>query len=160
MRQFLIHRLRSIRWAVALAALLALLLSSGWDGGVAPNRDTPQTQTQNTTALLQAPGIKAPLWTATKSMTAEQNARAHFKKHGAEMGFTNAEDYVREAQKFLRDPPKGTETKIEHDGDILRYHESSGRFGVMRRDGAPRTFFIPDPDPGASSNRGYFDRQD
>lgn len=158
MRQFLIHRLRSIRWVVALAALLALLLSSGWNGGVAPKRDTPQAQ--NAQTLLQAQGIKAPLWTATKTMTAEQNAHAHFKKHGAEMGFENAEDYVREAQQFLRNPPQGTETKIEHDGDILRYHESSGRFGVMRRDGAPRTFFIPDADPGASSNRGYFDRQD
>lgn len=154
MRQFLIYRLRKIRWSIAVALLLAAFVY------VTQTPNVP-VQAGQPVDLLSQSGIEAPLWTATKTMTAEQNAIAHFKKHGHEMGFESATDYVRAAQKFLRDPPKDTETKTEHDGDILRYNESTGQFGVMRRDGAPRTFFIPDKDdPNASSNRAYFDRQD
>lgn len=154
MRQFLIYRLRKMKWAAAAALLLAAFMCF-----IQP--PAPVSVSVPEQNLSAQPGIEKPLWTATKTMTAEQNAIAHFEKHGAEMGFDDAAAYVRAAQQFLRTPPQGTETKIEEDGDILRYNEKLGWFGVMRPDGAPRTLFIPDPDThGASSNRAYFDRQE
>ncbi len=156
MRTLLLKRLRVLRWV--LFTIILLIIFDFIRLFVPSSIRAPEVHSHN---IFDVPGIEAPLWSSTKTMTDEENALAHFKKHGDEMGFKNAADYVREAQQFLRRPPQGTETKIEKDGDILRYQEETGRFGVMRADGAPRTFFIPEPDVhGASSNRAYFDRQD
>lgn len=155
MRQFLIYRLHKMRWSIAAALLITAFIY------VTQAPKIPTSQANQQTNLVTLSEIDLPLWTSTKTMTAEQNALAHFKKHGSEMGFKNAADYVRAAHVFLRNPPLGTETKTEDDGDILRYNETTGQFGVMRKDGAPRTFFIPDKDhPNDLSNRAYFDRQE
>jgi pyocin large subunit-like protein len=57
----------------------------------------------------------------------------------------NAVDYVNQAQRFLRNSPAGTLTKVRANGDVVRYNSKTDRFGVMDATGAPRTFFKPDP---------------
>ncbi|MFI0416546.1 MAG: RHS repeat-associated core domain-containing protein, partial [Candidatus Thiodiazotropha sp.] len=103
---------------------------------------------------------KGPLWTTTKNKSAAQNAYRHFKDHGAEFGAKNAVDYAKQAQQFLRNPPKGTLSRTRANGDIVRYHPKTNTFGVMDKTGAPRTMFKPDRKVhGYKSNLDYFNAQ-
>ncbi len=87
---------------------------------------------------------KSPLWSSTKSKSAVENAFGHFKKHKSEFPeFQNAKQYVEGTKKFLNSPPKGTLTKTNSRGDTLRYDPNSNTFGVLSKDGAPRTMFRP-----------------
>jgi hypothetical protein len=54
-------------------------------------------------------------------------------------------------------PPGSTLTRIRSNGDVVRYHPGSNTFGVMDANGAPRTFFRPDPAVhGHATNLDYF----
>jgi filamentous hemagglutinin len=100
------------------------------------------------------------MWTATWNRTPAQNAFKHFKDHGADFGATNALDYVRQAQDFLRNPPAGTLTKIRPKGDVVRYNPFTNTFGVRAPNGEPRTFYKPDPaEHGFATNLDYFHAQ-
>ncbi|MDE0547416.1 hypothetical protein, partial [Microbacterium sp. C7(2022)] len=105
--------------------------------------------------------VSTPLWTATKSKSAAQNALSHFNKHGADFPqLNNSLEYVAEAQSFLRSPTASTLTKVRGSGDIVRYDPVTDVFGVMDRSGAPRTFFRPDPaSHGFPTNLDYFNAQ-
>ena len=97
---------------------------------------------------------KGPLWSSTKNKSAEENAFGHFKKHKSEFPeFQNAEQYIEGAKKFLNNPPKGTLTKTNSRGDTLRYDPNTNTFGVLSKDGAPRTMFRP------NSGIDYWNRQ-
>jgi pyocin large subunit-like protein len=97
------------------------------------------------------------MWTATRNKTPAQNAFKHFQDHGADFGARNTLDYVRQAQDFLRNPPAGTLTKIRPNGDVVRYNPATNTFGVLGPNGAPRTFFKPDPVVhGFATNLDYF----
>jgi hypothetical protein len=102
-----------------------------------------------------------PLWTQTKNKTAVQNAWRHYVDHGADFGAQNAIDYVKKAKDFLNNPPPGTLTKVRvgglKDGDVLRYHPATNTFGIMDKNGVPRTFYKPDPAVhGYPTNLDYF----
>lgn len=86
-----------------------------------------------------------PLWSSTASMSAQENAYAHWMKHGAEFPeYKTAHEYVEGARTFLSNPPAGTLTKMGADGDRLFFNPKDGTFGVQARGGAPRTMFRPD----------------
>jgi len=44
----------------------------------------------------------------------------------------------------MHNPPKGTLSKLRSNGDKILYNEKSNIFGVMTKDGVPRTMFRPD----------------
>ncbi|RDX39103.1 hypothetical protein DZA51_00240 [Vibrio campbellii] len=72
----------------------------------------------------------------------------------------NAKQYVEATKSFMNSPPKGTLTRTRPNGDAIRYHEKSNTFGVMTKDGTPRTMFKPDPlQHGYRTNLEYFNAQ-
>ncbi|HYF22271.1 MAG TPA: hypothetical protein VD929_02630 [Caulobacteraceae bacterium] len=85
-----------------------------------------------------------PLWSSNRRYGAEENARRHFERHGADLGTRTYEDYVAKAHAFVRSPPKGTLTLERPNGDTLLYDPKGNLFAVATRDGAPRTLFKPD----------------
>ena len=88
---------------------------------------------------------ESPLWSSTKSMSARQNAHAHWVKHGAEFPeYKSASEYWAGARAFFSRPPPGTLKKVRANGDRLFFNPRDGTFGVQNRDGAPRTMFRPD----------------
>jgi hypothetical protein len=102
----------------------------------------------------------AQIWTATKTLTAQQNAENHFRKHNRDFKFKSVDQYVAVATKFLRTPPMGAQTKKQSDGDTVVFLPRTGEFAVMRADGTPRTYFILNPDiHGYPTNQAYFDAQ-
>lgn len=85
-----------------------------------------------------------PLWSSTKSKSAVENAFGHWSKHKGEFPeLQNAKQYAERVKDFLKNPPKGTLTKTNSRGDTLRYDPSTNTFGVLSKDGAPRTMFRP-----------------
>jgi len=84
-------------------------------------------------------------WSYTKQLTAEENATAHWEKHKDEFPeFSSAAEYIKAANDFINNPPKGTKVKIEKDGDVLFYHPATNVFAVRAKTGVPRTMFKPD----------------
>ena len=60
----------------------------------------------------------------------------------------------------MNNSPKGTLTKTRANGDVIKYNEKSNTFGVMTKNGTPRTMFKPDPSQhGYKTNLGYFNDQ-
>ena len=101
-------------------------------------------------SLLRAPvkvledAPKGPLWSSTKSKSAVENAFGHWSKHKGEFPeLQNAKQYAEKAKDFLTNPPKGSLTKVNSRGDTLRYDPGTNTFGVLSKDGAPRTMFRP-----------------
>ncbi len=85
-----------------------------------------------------------PMWTATKSQTAEENAKEAFDRNGAAFKAADVDAYVRQAHAFTSDPPAGAEALKRANGDTLIYEPASNTFAVVTEDGAPRTMFKPD----------------
>jgi filamentous hemagglutinin len=87
---------------------------------------------------------KTPIWSSTKNKTAVENAFGHWKKHKSEFPeLNNAKEYVERSKEFLNNPPPSALTKINAKGDTLRYDPKTNTFGVLSKDGYPRTMFRP-----------------
>ena len=76
----------------------------------------------------------------------------HYEKHGVEMGFANAEDYLAAANKVL-DNPDVLHKKEKEDNDEVYYLEETNEFVVVSDDGYIRTYFNP------SAGIDYYNRQ-
>ena len=76
----------------------------------------------------------------------------HFEKHGEEMGFDTAEEYLEAANDVIDDPDVLHKTEKE-DGDDIYYLEDSNEFVVVSTDGYLRTYFEP------SDGMAYYERQ-
>lgn len=76
----------------------------------------------------------------------------HFEKHGEEMGFDTAEEYLDAANDVIDDPDVLHKTEKE-DGDDIYYLEDSNEFVVVSTDGYLRTYFEP------SAGMDYYERQ-
>ncbi len=99
-------------------------------------------------------------WSSTRDMSSEENAQYHFEKHGKEFDFHNEKVYVQAANDFVRDPPEGTLTVRQQDGDEVFYNPSKNWFAVVSYKGQIRTFFRLDPKiHGYKSNVEYFNAQ-
>ena len=66
----------------------------------------------------------------------------HFEKHGAEMGYSNKEDYLAGANRVINDPNSLHKTE-EEDGDDIYYLESTNEIVFVSQDGYIRTYFSP-----------------
>ena len=84
-----------------------------------------------------------PLWSSNRKMSAEDNARSHFQRDGADFDSKTVDDFVTKAHAFTAHPPKGVERLQRPNGDVLLYDEKTNTFAVMSREGAPRTMFKP-----------------
>ena len=94
------------------------------------------------------------IWSSTKNKSAVENAFGHWKKHKSEFPeLQNSKQYVEKATDFLTNPPKGALTKTNSRGDTLRYDPNSNTFGVLSKDGVPRTMFRP------KDGMGYWNKQ-
>lgn len=94
-----------------------------------------------------------PIWSANSRFTAEENARHHFERDGAEFGARTLDDFVAKAHAFTARPPRGTLRIERRNGDRLLYDPASNTFAVVTRAGAPRTMFRP------REGRDYWNRQ-
>jgi hypothetical protein len=103
----------------------------------------------------------AALWSSTKTRSAVEHAYGHYKKHGVEFSdVQNSLQYVCKAMDWFDDPPSNIMTKTRGNGDVVRFDPDTGYFGVMKSDGTPRTFFVPDAAKhGYETNLDYFDAQ-
>lgn len=73
----------------------------------------------------------------------EEYLEQHYDKHGADMGYDSAEEYLAAANQVVAD--KDTLHAIEEeDGDDVYYLESTNEFVVISTDGYIRTYFCPD----------------
>lgn len=148
---------------VSAARDLALLLGTGYGAcRVLPiSKGVPDGPIigPNSAAQSAVPRLGGPLWSEGKSGRVA-NAHRHYKDHGMEFRANNALDYVLKAHEFLHRPPRGTLTRVRQNGDIVRYDPNTNTIGVMTKEGAPRTFFKPDPAKhGLASNLDYFRAQ-
>ena len=76
----------------------------------------------------------------------------HYEKHGVEMGFASAEEYLVSANKVL-DNPNVLHKKEKEDDDEVYYLEETNEFVVVSDDGYIRTYFYP------SAGIDYYNRQ-
>ena len=76
----------------------------------------------------------------------------HYKKHGEEMGFASAEEYVEAANRVISSPDALYKLE-EEDNDHVYYLEETNEFVVVSQDGYIRTYFNP------SAGIDYFNRQ-
>ena len=86
----------------------------------------------------------APMWSASKKFSAEENAERAFERNGHDFGASNISAFVQKAHAFVEHPPKGTLTLTRKNGDTLFYDPKSNVFAVASKEGAPRTMFHPD----------------
>jgi pyocin large subunit-like protein len=101
------------------------------------------------------------VWTPGAQRDSESNAIAHFKKHGHEFPFSSHDEYIRAALDFILNPPPGTLSVVQSDGDHVYYNEQKNYFAVTNRTGNIRTFFRLDPDiHGYPTNMDYFRAQE
>ncbi len=138
--------------------LFVLLLAGGaWllVGQPGPGvREHPKEVERATGAHETARPERLPLWSQTATLTARENAEAHWEKHQREFPeYRSAQEYIEAAHRFLRGPPEGTLRKTRSNGDRLFYHPETNTFAVQARNGAPRTMFRP------SSGLRYWNRQ-
>lgn len=142
----------------SLPVLAAGLLLGACDGGAsavpvhrATNAPAPVPVTASTAVAAadarSAPARQVggkPMWSSNRRFTADQNARRHFERDGADFGATSVDDYVAKAHRFIARPPRGAQSLTRTNGDRLIYDPTSNVFAVATRDGAPRTMFKPD----------------
>lgn len=147
--------------------LAAALLVGGCDGGPSAVEtrsrepaggavsDAGSEQPRQQSAAPQYKG--KPLWSSTRRLSAEENARRAFERNGEGVGARSVEAYVEAAHRFVRTPPKGTLSMTRENGDTLLYSPERNLFAVVTRDGAPRTLFRPEE--GADYWRKQIDRE-
>jgi pyocin large subunit-like protein len=144
---------RFLNAQLGLALLMLALLAASFVVNLEPSfRDT-----SSTTVILNATGQGGVVWASTRNLSANDNAIAHFERHGRALGYKTAQAYVNGASAFLHHPPAGVQTKRQADGDIVHYRRDTAEFAVMREDGTPRTYFKLDR--GLAANDNYFAAQ-
>ena len=91
---------------------------------------------------------------AGKSLTfrKEEYLKEHYEKHGIEMGFASAEEYLAAANAVVVNP-KALHKKEKEDNDDVYYVEETNEFVVVSVDGYIRTYFNP------SAGIDYYNRQ-
>ncbi|WP_245951837.1 hypothetical protein [Paracidovorax anthurii] len=84
-----------------------------------------------------------PIWSATKSKSAVENAFGHWKKHAAEFPeLINSKQYVETAKSLVANPPADALTKARG-AEMLIYDQATNTFLVRGVNGAPKTMFRP-----------------
>ena len=97
----------------------------------------------------------ASLQEASEAIQGEADAKLlneHFEKHGKEMGFSSAEEYLAAANAVVNNASALHKTEKE-DGDDVYYLEATNEFVIVSTDGFIRTYFYP------NAGIDYYNRQ-
>ena len=130
---------------ILVLAVIAVVFGCSHRDAADTEQATSETTVQTTEATTQA---DQPMYT----FRYDDRLRDHYRKHGIEMGFSSAEEYLAAANAVISNPNALVKTEKE-DGDYVYYVEDTNEFVVLSRDGYIRTYFCPD------GGRSYFDRQ-
>ncbi|MBI5202494.1 MAG: hypothetical protein HY925_12960 [Elusimicrobia bacterium] len=102
--------------------------------------------------LKDSPEPSAPPAVGAEAAFKRGRLEEHFKKHGAEMGLSTAEEYLAAARRLL--VREGVLKKDRRSGDRLYFDPKTNEFAVLAKDGRTiRTFFKP------NAGRRYWDKQ-
>lgn len=96
--------------------------------------------------------VEAPAVTYTYNFRRAEYLQEHFAKHGAEFGYTSAEEYLAGANRVIASADALHKLEAE-DGDDVYYLEAANEFVIVSTDGFLRTYFKPE------DGKAYFDRQ-
>lgn len=69
----------------------------------------------------------------------------HYEKHGIEMGFASAQEYLAAANAMITNKDVLTKKEAE-DNDDVYFLEATGEFAVVSTDGYLRTYYLADKD--------------
>ena len=128
---------------VASIFVVAAMAVSGLFGG-------GTNDTENQVAVSQAVTNEAGVTQNELQFRNDDLYYQHYEKHGVEMGFASAEEYLEAANAVVNHPDVLHKFEAE-DGDDVYFVEATGEFVVVSTDGYIRTYYIADKD--------YFDRQ-
>lgn len=76
----------------------------------------------------------------------------HFERHGAEFGYSSADEYLAGANRVIASSEALHKLEAE-DGDDVYYLEATNEFVIVSTDGYLRTYFKPE------DGKAYYDRQ-
>lgn len=118
-----------------------------------PQATTQQTTSQDGSSSQKDSGSKSTESTqATGNLTFrnEERLQEHYEKHGIDMGFASAEDYLAAANAVVANPNALHKTESD-DGDDVYYLEDTEEFVVVSKKGYIRTYYL--------ANKDYYNRQ-
>ncbi len=145
--------------AVVLAVVCSVFGLQGTSGtgtGTSATTSTAASSTASATtdassgAAGQQGGSASSGQAGTLTFRSEERLQSHYEKHGVQMGFSSAEEYLAAANAVVSNPEALHKLEAE-DGDDVYYLESTGEFVVVSQKGYIRTYYLADKD--------YFDRQ-
>ena len=142
-----------------VAALMGkpILEDNSSEAPVSTTTVTASETTETTVTASEATEVSEPEEIAAEAVTnytfrSNEQYINHYEKHGIEMGFDSAEDYLAAANKVISS--KDALHKLEaEDNDHIYYLEETNEFVVLSQDGYIRTYFLP------SDGIDYFNRQ-
>ena len=138
--------------AVLLAVICSVfgLQGTSGSGGDATATATTTTAASSTSDQRQESSSAFSDQVGTLTFRSEERLQSHYEKHGVQMGFSSAEDYLAAANAVVSNPEALHKLESE-DGDDVYYLESTGEFVVVSQKGYIRTYYLADKD--------YYDRQ-
>ena len=128
--------------AFVIIAFLLITFTRGGSGTDSPNNPVPQSTQQTAPSNVQAAVL----------FRSEELLNDHYEKHGKDMGYESAEEYLAGANAAINNTTALHKTEKE-DGDDVYYVESTNDFVVVSTDGYIRTYFRPE------DGRAYYERQ-
>lgn len=104
-----------------------------------------------------ANGLKG-IWSKGKVIDSVLNALGHWNKHRSEFPeLRNAKEYVEKAWDFMHNPSADTLIGGRNSAEKVFYNQSTNVFGVLDKNGVPKTLLKPDPAKHTSgTNLQYF----
>lgn len=141
--------------AFALAATVGgnAILGHGQDADGAPSTPAASVSSSSTVAGTASASVSASTSSADVTYRFRDKSRLneHYRKHGIEMGFSDAQSYEQAANAVAHDPQALHKLEKE-DGDDVYYLESTDEIVFISQDGYIRTYFNP-------GGIDYFNRQ-
>ena len=131
--------------AVTLVVAVVVALGGGQLGSGSNSGSTSTGDTSTVAAQYESSEQVGDL-----EFRSEDRLERHFEKHGRDMGFTSAEDYLAGANAVVANPDALHKTESK-DRDDVYFIEKTGEFVVVSQKGYIRTYFVTD--------RDYYDRQ-
>lgn len=131
----------------SIAAILLLLVNSFFI-----NNSNEDSQSSSGKAENQGKAIEQSYEYAEYDFRSQEQLDSHYEKHGVEMGFVSADDYLQAARAVIGNPDSLHKIESE-DGDDIYYLEDTNEFVIVSTDGYIRTYFNP------SDGMDYFNRQ-
>jgi len=84
-----------------------------------------------------------PAWAVTKTLNADDAARANFERNGADFWARSVRAWISQVHDFGDSPPRGVERIVRANGDVIFSDAKANVFAVATKDGALRTMFKP-----------------